>query len=239
MTVRGRPQDLPDVSIITCTKRFECMHNLFRNYDRQEYGGHKELILLLNNDNLDMAEYMHAARSYKNVSIHRLPERVTLGACLNYGVRQSRYGIIAKFDDDDYYAPGYLAEGIKALARTNADMTGKRAHYMYLSGKKRLLLRYPGMSDRMVPLVQGATLLVKRHVFHKVAFPDRNRGESVRFCRDVLAAGFRIYSGSPYNFVAIRRKDSRDHTWIVRDEDLLARNAKAQKVRDFRRFVRR
>ncbi|WP_336782569.1 glycosyltransferase family 2 protein [Paenibacillus illinoisensis] len=225
------------VSIIVCTKRHECMDNLFRNYGRQNYK-HKELIVILNNDKLKVSNYMKAASSYENVRIISLPQNLSLGFCLNHGTALARYTLIAKFDDDDYYAPSYLRDSVRTLVKTNADIVGKRAHYMYLNSKKLLLLRYPTKANQYVPLIQGATLLVKRQVATEVGFRDKNRGECVAFCSDSLAKGYRIYAGSPSNFLAIRRRNSADHTWIVSDRDLLTKNVKVLKVKNPRRFVR-
>lgn len=220
---------LPDrrsaVSIITCTKRPECLKNLFANYARQKYTK-KELIVILNNDKLRIDSYVEAAKAHKNVRVYRKPERLPLGACLNYGVSLAGYGLIAKFDDDDYYGPEYLADSVRTMITAKADIVGKRAHYMYLSGKRRLLLRYPNKANQQVPLVQGATLLVKRSVFDRVAFPRLNRGECVQFCADSLAKGFRIFAGSPAYFLAIRRDRSKGHTWKVSAASLMSRNAK-------------
>lgn len=225
------------VSIITCTKRPSCLHNLFQNYGWQTYRN-KELIVILNNRTMNLADYIKAAKPYKNVRIYCLPEHVSLGACLNYGVKLSRFGYIAKFDDDDYYAPDYLRDSMRTMLKTNADIVGKRAHYMYLQSKKLLLLRYADLEQRYVSMVQGATLLVKRQVFQQISFPNQTGGECVRFCTASRARGFRIYAGSRLHFIAIRRKNSKDHTWIVTDEEL-TRNSKVLKVKDIWRFVSR
>ncbi|MNO52689.1 Glycosyl transferase family 2 [compost metagenome] len=227
-----------EISVITCTKRHYCMDTLFQNYSRQTYKN-KELIVILNHKDLKMKDYIKAAKLYKNVRIFNLPEHVPLGSCLNYGVKLAKYNLIAKFDDDDYYAPSYLTDSLRVLSRTKADIVGKRAHYMYLNGKKLLLLRYAKMANKYVPIVQGATLLVKRHVFNRVRFPNRNRGESVKFCSDSRAKGFKIYAGDPYHFIAMRRKNSKDHTWIVSDSHLLANQDKVLKMKNIRQFVER
>ncbi|RRJ62700.1 glycosyltransferase [Paenibacillus oralis] len=224
------------VSIITCTKRRRFMNALFRNYNRQNYK-RKELIVILNHKNLKLHEYIRAAKPFQNVKIYSLPDNVPLGQCLNYGVKRAKHSLIAKFDDDDYYAPNYLPESIQAMQKTNADIVGKRAHYMQLIGNKQLLLRYPGQAKKYVPLVQGATLLVKRQVFNKVSFPARNRRECVKFCAACRAKGFKIYAGSPSNFMAVRRSNSQDHTWIVSDKSLLTKNVKLLKVKNMRKFV--
>lgn len=228
----------PGITVITCTKRPECMIRLLANFNRQKYGK-KELIIILNHDSLKLSAYRKAAAPYRNVRVYRLPEHITLGSCLNFGVQRSKYGCIAKFDDDDYYAPGYLAEAMRAMLKTGADIVGKRAHFMHLLGRRALLYRYENKANREVRLVQGATLLVNRRVFGQVRFPDRNRGECVKFCADSIAKGYRIYSTSPYHFLARRRQGSRNHTWIVSDRELLSRSARLLKVKRIYAYVRR
>lgn len=238
MMTSGRLLEQNAVSIVTCTKRPDCLNNLLQNYSRQSYKN-KELIVIVNHSSQGMSEYLKAAKRYRNIRVYSRPDHVSLGRCLNYGVSLAKYGYIAKFDDDDYYAPNYLTESMRTMLRTNADIVGKRGHFMYLQGKKLLLFRYFNKANRYARLVQGATLLIKRHVFKRVSFPNRNRGECVKFCSDCLVKGYKIYSGSPYNFIAIRRKNSRNHTWIVNDASLIARHAKVMPVRNIRRFVSR
>lgn len=155
--MEARPQKTArkqGVSIITCTKRRECMRNLSANYSRQSHRN-KELIILLDHDSLNMNEYAAAAQSYSDVRNYRTPGHVTLGSCLNYGIKLVRYGLIAKFDDDDYYAPGYLKESLRSMRKSNADIVGKRAHHMYLQGRNKLLLRDPKLGNQYVHMVQG------------------------------------------------------------------------------------
>lgn len=224
------------VSIITCTKRRQNMDTLFQNYARQNYKN-KELIVILNHPSLKLSDYIRAASPYPNVRIYSLPGHVSLGSCLNFGVKMAKYGLIAKFDDDDYYASNYLSGSRRSMVDTHADIVGKRAHFMYLNGKKLLLLRYPKRADQYVSLVQGATLLIKREVLEQVEFPDLNRNECVKFCSICLSKGFKIYAGSPYNFLAIRRRNSKDHTWMISDTSLLKGNAKVLKVRDVKEYI--
>ncbi len=195
------------------------------------------MIVILNDDGLKLSDYMTKARKDPQARVYRLPERHSLASCLNFGVRQARYDRIAKFDDDDYYGPEYLADSLRTMQRSGADIVGKRAHYMYLEGAKVLLFRYPDQENRKVSLVQGATLLVKRHVFGRVGFRGRDQGECVRFCIDSRKSGFTVYAGSRRHFAAFRRKNAKGHTWKASDRLLLSRNAKVLRVRDVRAFV--
>ncbi|WP_220701169.1 MULTISPECIES: hypothetical protein [unclassified Paenibacillus] len=127
-----------------------------------------------------------------------------------------------------------------ALKKTNADVVGKRAHFMYLEGKKLLILRNPQAENRFVKTVAGATLVIRKRVFQKgVRFSNRSLGEDVVFCRDSVAKGFKIYSTGKYNFVAIRRKLSKGHTWTVTDNRLLSGKGVQfiRKVKNFKQYV--
>jgi len=226
------------VSIITCTNRQNYLRNLFANYARQRHPK-KELIIVVNHDKIPLAPYRRLAQKHQNVRVFRVPEDRSLGACLNYAVGKTKYGYIAKFDDDDYYAPYYLTDSLLAFRRTNADIIGKRAHYMYLRGSKTLILRFPHDENRPVTEIPGATLVIKRKVLDQVRFPDRSVGEDDVFCRRSKRKGYSVYSAGIHNFVAIRRKNSSNHTWIISDKELIARHKKIPNVKHYKRFVQR
>lgn len=52
------------VSILTCTKRLDCIKTMFDNYQRQNFKS-KELIVIINNDSLRIEDYIHAAKNIK------------------------------------------------------------------------------------------------------------------------------------------------------------------------------
>lgn len=236
MESSSRRSNKPGVSIITCTNRQNCLRNLLRNYIRQRHPK-KELIIIVNSNKASLSAYQRFAKKLRNVRVFHLPEQYSLGACLNYAIRKTKYSYIAKFDDDDYYAPYYLTDSLQAFIRTNADIIGKRAHYMYLRGAKTLILRFENDENRYVSTLPGATLVIKRKVFNKVQFPDKNVGEDDIFCKRSIENGYKIYSASKNNFVAIRRKNSSNHTWIIDDKELLAHNRKIPNVGKYKNFV--
>ena len=229
---------LEGVSIITCTNRQSYVRNLFKNFTRQRYA-RKELIIIVNNNTIPLLPYQQLAKKHKNIKIFRKPEHHSLGACLNFAVRKAKYSYIAKFDDDDYYAPLYLIDSIHSLKKTNADIIGKRAHYMYLKGSKTLILRFPHDANRSVTQLPGATLLFKRNVFNHVEFPDQSVGEDDLFCIRGKKKGYKVYSAGKYHFVAIRRKNSSKHTWIISDKKLIANHKVVPGIRNYKKFVQK
>ncbi len=90
------------------------------------------------------------AQRLQNVKVYRIPGRVSLGKCLNFGVSKANYSLVAKFDHDDYYAPNYLNRAIRAMKRKNADVVGKRTIF-YLSSiqKKASRAALPGKSEQV------------------------------------------------------------------------------------------
>jgi len=229
---------LEGVSIITCTNRQSYLSNLFQNYGRQRYAK-KELIIVINNNKIPLLPYQQLAKKHKNIKIFRKPEHHSLGACLNYAVKKAKYTYIAKFDDDDYYAPFYLTDSLHSLKKTKADIIGKRAHYMYLQGSKTLILRFPHDENRSVTQLPGATLLFKRNVFKDVEFPNQSVGEDDLFCMRGKKKGYKVYSAGKYNFVAIRRKNSLKHTWIISDKKLITNHQVVPDIRNYKKFVQR
>lgn len=228
------------VTLITPTIRRQYIHRLFGNYARQRWNP-KELIVILNKNSLHRADYLAQAKKYRNVRVYQLPERKSLGECLNFGVAKAKYRYIAKIDDDDYYAPNYIPEAMKQLMKPRASLVGKESIYFYFPHTRKLLLRQrrhrPG---QRVWAIAGATIMFNRRVFRRVKFARAKQGTDALFIRDCLRQGYRIYTTSKYNFVAIRRANTRSHTWRISDKRLLAsKNVRVVRTDNFSKLVNR
>lgn len=229
------------VTIITSTIRPAYMNNVFLNYSTQNWRS-KELIIVLNKDNIDITAYKQMASHYSNVRVFKLSERYSLGECLNYAVRRARYNYIAKFDDDDYYAPNYIPEAMQLFyRRKTADIVGKQSFYVYFPHRKTLLLRRRSARPyRQCHHIAGATIIFHRRVFKVVKFINVERGTDARFLSTCMKRGFRIFSTSKYNFAAIRRHNVHSHTWRISERELLTeKNKQIIRTPDYKRYVNR
>lgn len=215
-TALGKAAALNGVSIIVCTNRPRFFENILNNFRTQQVKS-KELIIILNKDSMNLGQYQTKVRSYHNISVYKVPEKTSLGQCLNCGITKARYPLIAKFDDDDYYSPYYLQEQIKELNRTKSDIVGKHACLVYLEATRQLIIRSPKEQHKPVIFVQGGTVLFRKQVTKQVLFPDRSIGEDVNFLRSCARKGYRVFATSTYNYVYIRRKNKGSHTWKVKD----------------------
>ncbi|OLO37203.1 hypothetical protein BTR23_13830 [Alkalihalophilus pseudofirmus] len=205
------------VSIITCTMRSECMDNVFENYNQQTWEN-KELIIVLNNDGMDKKKWKEKANQFPNISVFYQPNHVTLGECFNFAVTKAKYEYIAKFDDDDYYAPKYLSEIMEAFNQTNADIVGKKSIYAYITDKKALVIREQGHEKKFTENVRDCTLVVKKEVFNNITLAHKNQRAFWEFQIECRKKGYTIYSTSKQNFVYIKRKECH-HTmkWSINE----------------------
>ncbi|MFF2479630.1 glycosyltransferase family 2 protein [Paenibacillus sp. NPDC058071] len=229
------------VTIITSTIRTKHMLDIFENYYRQEWRT-KELIVIINENDIALLPYKELARQYANVRVFRVDERMNLGACLNYAVARARYHYIAKFDDDDYYSPHYLDEAMFLFSRKKADVIGKRSCYFFFPHRSVLLLRKTTVKPyRRCRRIAGATIMFHKRVFKKVSFSTKVvAGSDVRFVQDCLKKGFKVFTTSSYNFVAYRRENRKSHTWKVSEQKLLSsKGATIILTEDFKPYVDR
>lgn len=213
------------------------MENVFQNYENQVWK-EKELIIILNQDDIDISTWKIRANFSQNVSVYQLQEERTLGECLNFGIEKAKYDFIAKFDDDDYYAPNYLAQSMKFFNRTDADLVGKRTVYMYFEDEKILAIHKPGRENKYVKQgLKGATLIFKKEVSKKVVFPKLNLGEDTLFIRQCVKKGFKVFSVDRNNYVCLRTSKKNHHTWDTNNGILLRKSSIVCKTDDYKPFV--
>lgn len=240
MTLKGKfntHYESGAISVITCTNRPDYFKQILANYDRQKYKS-KELIVVLNHDAMNLAKYRNLCKSRQDISIYKRPAKKPLGVCLNDAIRKARYGFIARFDDDDYYSPYYLNTMMDALAKSKADIVGKKGCLVYLEAESKLYLRYPKEQMRHVQQVAGATLLCRKQIFNKVRFRPVSLGETVGFLKRCHKKGFRIYSADCYHYVIQRRAEKKNHTWKITDEKIKSQSRRIPfRESDYKRYA--
>lgn len=233
--VEGKDLSEPGVSIITCTNHPHFFMNILNNYRTQRYK-RKELIIIINKDSINLNEWQKKASLYPDVTVYKVPERISLGQCLNCGISKSKYPLITKFDHDDYYSPYYLKEQVNELLRTGSSVVGKHACFVYLAASEQLLIRSPQEMNKNVGFVQGGTILFRKSILKNIRFSDLSLGEDVKFLKDCSKKGYTIYATSPFNYVYVRRKNKSTHTWRVGDDKFLLGSQPITKTKDFRQI---
>jgi glycosyltransferase involved in cell wall biosynthesis len=146
----------------------------------------------------------------QRVSYVHAPEPMTIGAKRNALCAAAKGGIIAHFDDDDYYAPHYLERMISFMIDLNVDFVKLFGFFLYHSTSNTLaywdlerdfpqhFLLHPN-SDR--PLMGGKrregvsarwgygfSYVFSRRVWEEIKFPgNKDHGEDHIFADKVVA----------------------------------------------------
>lgn len=209
------------ISVITCTNRHDSMNTVFDNYLRQTIKD-KELIVILNHDKIDLNVWKEQAKKLPRVSVFQVPGHLSVGECKNIAAEKTAYNHIAKFDDDDYYAPLYLEAAWSAFGKQReADIVGKSSVYFYFR-KSNCLGLFPSLSENeFAKQVVDSTLVFKKELLTDVCFPKIKVGSDKKFQQDCHAKGFLIFSTDRYNHAVIRSGNPNRHTWKISDEQLL------------------
>lgn len=212
-------KSLQCVTVMAITNRVEMIPNIINNFNSQTYP-YKELIIGVNSTGVDLERWERKYRGYGLIRFYRINDEVSLGGCYNYIAPLALFGYIAHFDDDDYYAPKYLADMMSLCKAQEADLYGKKTSFVYFKSKKLLALRNVGMEHSFVYHMDGPTLFYKKVLIEEIPFPDITLGVDSEYCRIVQEHGKKIFSGSRFNHAYIRRGDG-SHTWSVNEEELL------------------
>ncbi|WP_228386968.1 glycosyltransferase family protein [Ornithinicoccus halotolerans] len=190
---------------------------------------HPDVELVLVTHGFELPETELRARAadlgVDSVTVRRASRDQTLGACMNLGVQAASGRYVAKMDDDNYYAPHYLTDLLRVFEYTDAAVTGKWAHYAYLTASGASLLRFAEAEHRFVDLVQGGTILTARSTARDVAFEDLPQRVDTTFLAKVRRDGGLVYSADRFNFVSVRNASPDGHTWPITDQELLARSS--------------
>lgn len=222
------------VSFIGCTIRDEMMDNIFENFDRQEWG-EKELIIILNKDEMEIEMWKKRSKDNDNVSIYQLPEEKTLGECLNLGIEMAQYDIVAKLDDDDYYSPYYLTEAMEVFTTTDAQLVGKGKSFMYFEKDQLLTIRKLGSENQAgISSLKGGTLIFKKEIYPKIKFPSIiGNGTDSKFVSACKRNNIKIHTTSRYNYVYIRRANNNSHTYKRSNKTLKQKSQVIGKVKNY------
>ncbi|MDJ0498482.1 MAG: hypothetical protein QNJ89_11670 [Acidimicrobiia bacterium] len=149
------------------------------------------------------------------------PERFSLGECLNRAIDASSGEILTKIDDDDFYGPAHIEDGVQAIEYSGAGIVGKGAQFTYVEAEDRTVLRRQREQETFLGgSPTGATMLIQRHIWEQVGFPHRPRQVDVLFTRAARHNGSQVYAASPWEFCYVRTASS--HTWTTAPETFLA-----------------
>jgi hypothetical protein len=204
----------PMVSVILCTRRPDFIGSALRQIDRQR-DVDVEAILTLHGVPAGLPEVRTAVAAFtKPITIVEVSHDVPFGAALSRGAGRSGGRYLAKWDDDDFYGPDFLADMVLASTYSGAELVGCFAQFTYLEEIDLTVYRRAGQSERMGRSVAGGTFVMERAFVDAIGgFPPVPRSVDAAMMQATMAAGGRIYRTHGLGFMLNRR--AAGHTWAT------------------------
>lgn len=202
----------PRTSVILCTRRPDFLAFALRQIARQRHID-LELVLTLHGIPADLPEVKAAVAGFNRpITVVEVPGGVSFGAALNRGATHASGRYVAKWDDDDWYGPEFLADMMLASSYTGAELLGCFAQFVYLGQIDLTIYRPAGQSERMTRSISGGTFVMERSAFDSVGgFPPVPRSVDAALLDSITAAGGWIYRTHGLGYVLHRRATG--HTW--------------------------
>jgi glycosyltransferase involved in cell wall biosynthesis len=169
---------MPFVTCLCLTRnRPEWLQGAIRCFQRQTYPN-RELLILADGRDVGHLVPAHDPR-VRLIHLDGWPE---IGAKRNYGCERAAGEIIAHWDDDDYSAPGRLADQMERLLESRKAVTG--FHSMRFTDGTRWW-KYEGTRNYAL----GTSLCYRRAWWSTHRFPSVQIGEDNQFVAAAHAAG--------------------------------------------------
>jgi glycosyltransferase involved in cell wall biosynthesis len=203
----------PLVSIITPTHdRPDFLPRIYAAFVAQDV---EPLEWIVVDDSEAKSDFMSNLADPRVRYVH-LPARTPLGEKRNIAVEQATAPIIAQFDDDDYYAPGYLRIMTSFMENGGVDFVKLTSFFVYSKVHKQFgywdllnkdapsfiwssspdihLTRLPPSDERdNLHLGFGFSYVFRRKVWEAGKFPARSWGEDTPLLWAAMANGFNVH----------------------------------------------
>jgi glycosyltransferase involved in cell wall biosynthesis len=144
----------------------------------------------------------------------RVPEGTPLGAKLNLGIQEASGSLIQKWDDDDWYAPGFMDALSSAVAELSA---GGKPALAYLTQWPWLDLDRWSLFERPKQAQWGGTLLFRRADWQERRFREIRVWEDTWFLVDQIGRGVTpVALNRPGLYLLVRHdglSGERLHSW--------------------------
>lgn len=202
-------------SLILATNRPDFLDHVVTQIRRQTWP-ETELVVALHGERFarDSADRIVSGVELPTTVIP-VPEREPLGGVLNAAAAVASGDVLTKFDDDDWYSPDHVVDLAMALEYSGAQLVGKAAEFVHLSGSDVTIRRFVTGAETASRSLAGGTLTLRRDVLRDVGgFLRVGIREDGALIDDVLAAGGRIHRTHGFGYVLHRHGS---HAWEAED----------------------
>ena len=212
------------VAVVCVSMRPHLLNAVVANIERQR-DVDTDVVFVANSPAFDMKQVEEVFEALDRVIVIRPQVRTTLGSALNQAMDRTDARFVAKFDDDDLYGPGFLADSLRAHGYAGAGVVGKHTYFARLESTGETHLRFPANEFRYSGTLAGGTLVLDRDRIGDQQFEDISLGEDRAFLAQCHRRGFSTFSADRFNFVQMR---TGNNTWTIDDAAFLTDSVPVQ-----------
>lgn len=202
------------VTIVACQDQYGCLDRLLKSFHNQAWE-HKELILLFDKSSIS-ENRIKELQSEPNVSLHLFSEETPFDERISFALRHTDYDRVALMNGVDYYAAHFLTDLMHAFHYTDAQIVGKRAHYMYLESQNQLMLVSTDKENRYVDRLSAEAMIVKKEVFSEILLRGKTEEGFEQFFSDCRSSGMKMFAADKFNYIRVVKES--DEPSISGDE---------------------
>lgn len=195
---------LPLVTALCVTHgRHQWLPQMMRYYLRQDYP-RKELVIL------DDSPEPYPGIIPDGIRYYWQDYRREIGTKRNRAVSLAQGEIIASFDDDDWFAPGYLSMMLAPLVRGESDVSVATIQALLVFDVATWQYWRYVDDERLFNFIHDGTLCFRRLWWERGChYPDQGRGESSVLMQHMQLEGARLATiKSQENFVYVRHGEN-------------------------------
>ncbi len=193
MTADRDLQQPVTIAVICPTLNRSAMHEtLYRAFDGQTHPA-KELWVLDDSDHPSPFLLRQASLDDRLHYVHKTENRrIPTGTKRNLLIQMSTGGVIAHFDDDDWYEPTYLSSMLDALLYDDLDFVKLSTWCEVRVHDRRARCHYDARDKGLAHLWGwGFSYMYRRYVASRVCFPDAVFGEDFKFFQRLQGQGLK------------------------------------------------
>ena len=221
-------EEHPLASVIAPTFREKYYSRLLESFNNQSYPN-KELILVVNNNDTDIAKVPELNNTSPNVHVYSIPQDKFAGGAMNVGNCSANGEYCFRLDDDDDYGKNYLLDVMLHLKAIDADIFGSPPKYylfenekkMFIANKDRpfLAIVQPKYLGNGICSISGNTLGGKCDFLVKEPYHDYIFGAAdAAFTHGNKGSVDYFLLLDEFNMVIKRSHDVTEHTWRATEE---------------------
>jgi len=213
----------PSVSVILLTHRADFIDHAVRQLAKLDY---PRLQFVIGAHGIEIAEQRLAPlRAIADVATVQLDPALPFGSAMQHACQRGDGELIAKVDDDDYYAPSHLWDVVVARAYSGAQVVGKALDWIHVSPEDVTVFRPAYPAEQYATFVAGGTMLISRGDLAAVGgWRPVERSIDRGLIDRVQAAGGLVYRTHGLGYVYMRRSDR--HTAQARNSHFLTKVAR-------------